>query len=81
MFVLNDTPLDPTALHPRLQQALGDDLHHRYALRMRDTGLGLATLLYLKDHKAGCFPDPRRYPGGGRKTDGDQSRMRLVSGG
>ncbi|AUQ52526.1 putative AMP-dependent synthetase and ligase (plasmid) [Phaeobacter inhibens] len=56
MFVLNDTPLDPTALHPRLQQALGDDLHHRYALRMRDTGLGLATLLYLKDHKAGVFP-------------------------
>ncbi|ATF20681.1 AMP-binding protein [Phaeobacter gallaeciensis] len=56
MFVLNDTPLDPTALHPRLQTALGDDLQHRYALRMRDTGLGLATLLYLKNHKAGVFP-------------------------
>ncbi|MFV1464860.1 MULTISPECIES: AMP-binding protein [unclassified Phaeobacter] len=56
MFVLNDTLSDPTALHPRLQQALGNDLHHRYALRMRDTGLGLATLLYLKDHKAGVFP-------------------------
>ncbi|SCZ64763.1 fatty-acyl-CoA synthase [Epibacterium ulvae] len=56
MFVLNDTPVDPKALHSRLDRTLNNCAAHRYAIHMNNTGTILSTLLYLRDKGAGVFP-------------------------
>ncbi|CUH74856.1 Long-chain-fatty-acid--CoA ligase [Tritonibacter multivorans] len=56
MFVLNDTPVDPNALFPRLERTLSGCASHRYALHLSDTGTLLSTILFLRSKGAGVFP-------------------------
>ncbi|MFS4583631.1 AMP-binding protein [Phaeobacter sp. C3_T13_0] len=56
MFVLNDTPIDPSVLAARLDRVLTEPAGHRYGVHMQNPGAALPALLYLRAQKAGVFP-------------------------
>ncbi len=56
MFVLNDTPIDPSGLAARLDRVLTEPAAHRYGLHMQNAGAALSALLYLRAQNAGVFP-------------------------
>lgn len=56
MFVLNDTPIDPSDLAARLGRVLTEPAAHRYGLHMQNAGAALSALLYLRAQGAGVFP-------------------------